>query len=103
MWECIEWCPDEPTRFHVIRKSDGSVVSTKFVADALFFLHTINAFEQEDELVLDMITYTDPTLFDSYRIEKLRNEPYKSIVPPVPMRFVLPLADVKVSGNRFQA
>lgn len=97
MQECIDWCPDEPTRFHVIRKSDGVVLSTKYVAPAMFFLHTINAFESDDQLIVDLIAYDDPSLFDHLKMEPLRKGVYDAKVPPKPMRFVLPLADVKVS------
>jgi hypothetical protein len=100
MQECIEWFPNEPTRFHVIRKSDGSVISTKFVSSALFFLHTINAFEQDDQLILDLIIYNDPSIFECLRMETLRKGEYDSKAPPTPMRFVLPLTDVKVSAAK---
>ena len=96
MQECIEWCPDEPARFHVIDKHAGTCSSVKYHSKAFFFLHTINAFEQDDQLVIDLIGYDDPAVLQSLSLSPLRKGEWDCKTPAVPLRYVLPIGDSKV-------
>lgn len=70
--ENFTWQPGRGTRFRVIRKDDGQVVAT-CESDACFVFHHVNAFEQEGEIVLDLVAYADPAIIDALYLDKLRS------------------------------
>jgi len=90
---CLDWRPDEPCRFWVIDKSNGEVVRT-FETGSFFFLHHINAYEDGDGFVVDMVTYQDPKIISSLYLDNLRAG--GSIPVPQPRRYILNRVDGKV-------
>lgn len=46
-----------PTRIHLINRKTGEIVDKKFVTDPQFTFHCINAYENQDEIILDLISY----------------------------------------------
>jgi len=63
---------------------------------AFFFLHTINAFDVDDDaVVVDVSCYDNPKMLDCMRLEELRkaqsNAEYAKLFRGRPQRFVLPL------------
>jgi len=71
--ENFEWQPERGTRFRVLRKSDGEEVAT-CTADAAFGFHHVNAFEQDGEVVCDIVTYPDATIIDDLYLDRLRSD-----------------------------
>ena len=53
-----EWRPERGTRFHVLDRDSGEHVATAR-ADAWFVFHHVNAFDTDDELVVDLVAYPD--------------------------------------------
>lgn len=49
---------DRGMRLHVIRKNDGLLVRT-FEVDPIFVMHTLNAFEKNGEICMDLCAYSD--------------------------------------------
>lgn len=90
--------------FHVINRTTGKALSTRFYGDALVVFHHINAYEEDGHLVFDMICYRDSSLYDMFYIQNFRQEisgfieTNKDIfAQPICKRFVLPLNVNKVS------
>ena len=70
---CLRWDAARDVRFHLIRRDTGRKVAhysvvllsttllpqyhIKYVARAFFFLHTINAYEEADHVVVDICGY----------------------------------------------
>ena len=50
------WQPERGLKFHVVEKESGREVATA-TGEAVFAFHHVNAFEQGDGLVIDMIAY----------------------------------------------
>jgi carotenoid cleavage dioxygenase-like enzyme len=69
--ENLTWQPERGTRFWVISKDDGQVVTT-CESDAFFAFHHVNAFEQGDEVVVDLVAYPDPAIIDALYLDRLR-------------------------------
>lgn len=94
------------TLFHVIDKTTGKAISTRFYGDALVVFHHINAYEDDGHVVFDLICYEDSNLYDMFYIQNMRQETSsfiqtnKRFAPPVCKRFVLPLHVHKVRFNR---
>lgn len=98
---CAFPCPPQ-TLFHVINKTTGEAVSTRFYGDALMVFHHINAYEDDGHVVFDLISYKDSNLYDIFYIKNLRQnsstftETNKKFSAPLCLRFVLPLSVNKV-------
>ena len=71
---CLRWDADRDVRFHLISRDTGRKVAhylavllstttllpqyhIKYVARAFFFLHTINAYEEAEHVVVDICGY----------------------------------------------
>jgi len=95
--QCFDWLPNEPTIFWIVDKSDGEVVR-RFDTEAFFFLHHINAYQTDDEFVVDMVTYDDPEIIQALYLDNLRAG--GSMPLPKPRRFRLNLVDDAVYSER---
>ncbi|XP_029282574.1 beta,beta-carotene 15,15'-dioxygenase [Cottoperca gobio] len=94
---CLKYDKDDITLFHVINRKTGKAMSTHFYGDALVVFHHINAYEADDHVVFDLISYTNSNLYDMFYIHNMRQdtgsfmESNKNVPMPVCQRFVLPL------------
>ena len=70
--ESFKWKPERETRLVVMRKSDGEIVD-EFRAAPRFSFHHVNAFEKDDEILVDIAAYRDPSIIDDLYLERLRN------------------------------
>lgn len=100
---CLKYDKDDTTLFHVVDRRTGKAVSTRFYGAALVVFHHINAYEEQDHVVFDMICYKNTVLYDMFYIENMRQETNKlmestkDFSPPVCQRYVLPLNITKES------
>lgn len=60
------------TRFYVISRRDGGVVA-KYTSAPFFCFHTINAFEDDDSIHIDLCRYDDSQVLDDFMLVNLRN------------------------------
>ena len=65
------WQPERGLKFHVVDKDSGAEVATAH-GDAIFAFHHVNAFEDGDGLVIDMIAYPDASIIDQLYLARLR-------------------------------
>lgn len=93
--ECLEWNPDEPSYFHVFDKRTNSLLKHKFQTKAFFFFHTINAYEQDDQIVLDIVNYDDNSLLEAMQMKNIRSGHYDPKNKSKPTRYVLPVGNLK--------
>ncbi|KAK6294576.1 hypothetical protein J4Q44_G00354060 [Coregonus suidteri] len=95
---CLKYDKEDITLIHLVDRKTGKAVSTKFYTDALVVFHHINAYEDDEHVVFDMITYKDSNLYEMFYLANLRKETHEFIEsnmvnfsPPICQRFVLPL------------
>ena len=69
------WDGDSILRFHVMRKSDGQILSTKYEADPQGFFHIFNAYEEDGHLILDAPFKSTPISYGVFTIDKLAADP----------------------------
>jgi beta,beta-carotene 9',10'-dioxygenase len=69
--ENYRWEPDRGARFHVIDKESGRLVRTA-TADPCFAFHHVNAFEEDDRLVIDIVTFPDARIIQELYLDRLR-------------------------------
>lgn len=68
--ENYTWQPSRGTRFLLINKVNGSIKS--YEGDAFFAFHHVNAFEQKNDVFLDIAAYQDSSIIDALYLERLR-------------------------------
>jgi beta,beta-carotene 9',10'-dioxygenase len=66
------WEPDRGVRFHVVEKEGGRVVRTARAA-AFFAFHHVNAFEEGDEVVVDIVAHPDSAAIEQLYLDRLRS------------------------------
>uniref|UniRef100_M3ZFJ3 Beta-carotene oxygenase 1, like n=1 Tax=Xiphophorus maculatus TaxID=8083 RepID=M3ZFJ3_XIPMA len=102
---CLKFDEKDSTFFHVINIKTGKVKSLHYRTDALVVFHHINAYEDDDHVVFDIIAYNDSNLYDMFYLHNMTKETdnfiqtNKEFSPPVCQRFVLPLNDSPKGTN----
>lgn len=74
--ENLQWKPDRPTRFWVIRKSDGEVFGPR-EGPPMFAFHHVNAFEEHGDLYVDLVARDDAAVIDRLYLDYL-SDPEKN-------------------------
>lgn len=92
--ENYRWKPQRGTRFALVDRTSGEAV-TGFATDACFAFHHVNAFEQGDEVVVDLCAYPDAQIVEDLYLERLRAG--KPISTAALTRFRLRLSDRAVT------
>ena len=60
------------TRFIVIDRRTGRATELTYQTEPLFFLHTINAYEEAGHIVLDLCSYQNAQMLDCMFVEALK-------------------------------
>lgn len=99
--KAMDWMPNEKVKFHVIRRSDGQLLETKFEADTFFFFHSINAYEEDGQIVIDLCCFDDGAVVNQIWLENITNptETFNKAIQATPRRFVLPLDPQKAPAG----
>jgi carotenoid cleavage dioxygenase-like enzyme len=71
--ENFHWKPERGTKFIVVDRWNGKLVG-KYRSDPFFAFHHVNAFEKENEIIVDIIAYNDPSIIRSLYLDVLRGE-----------------------------
>lgn len=94
----FKWFQNECTLFHVVPRRNGQERYT-FKASPFFYLHTINAYEDESNVVIDICCYRDPSVLDCMYVEAMENmqfmKNYAKMFRSRPLRFVLPVGKIE--------
>jgi beta,beta-carotene 9',10'-dioxygenase len=73
------WRPELGLHFVVIDKQDGRIV-VDAVAPPAFFFHHVNAFDEGNDLVVDMIIYPDAEIVGRLDLDQMRSTEPTSVV-----------------------
>jgi beta,beta-carotene 9',10'-dioxygenase len=69
--ENYRWKPERGTRFLVIDRHDGSV-RMRATAEPFFCFHHVNAFEEGDDVVVDLVAYEDSQIIQALYLDAMR-------------------------------
>ncbi len=94
--ENYQWKPERGTRFLVLDKQDGSLVGT-YESEPFFAFHHVNAFERDDEVVVDLSAYPDNTIVQDLYLENLIGPNSRATSQGQFRRYRMPLGS-KISG-----
>ena len=92
--ENFRWKPQRGTRFTLIDRLTGRA-GQRFQSEACFSFHHVNAFEQGDEVIVDLCAYPDAGIVEDLYLERLRAG--KPITPAALTRFRLDTAGGEVA------
>jgi carotenoid cleavage dioxygenase-like enzyme len=95
--ENYRWKPELGTRFTLVERSTGKATGG-FETDACFAFHHVNAYEDGDEVVVDMCAFSDAGVIEDLYLERLRAG--KPVQAPELARFRLRVSDRSVSRQR---
>ena len=95
--ENYRWKPELGTRFTLLDRETGKATGP-FTTDAYFGFHHVNAYEDGDELVVDVCVFADAEIVEDLYLERLRAG--KPIAQPELRRFRLRPADGSVTHER---
>ena len=95
--ENYRWKPELGTRFTLVDRATGEATGG-FQTDACFAFHHVNAYEDGDEVVVDMCAYSDAGVIEDLYLERLRAG--KPVQAAELSRFRLRPADRSVSRER---
>jgi carotenoid cleavage dioxygenase-like enzyme len=65
------WTPQRGLRFHVFDKDGGGLVASA-EAPSAFCFHHVNAFEDGDDIKIDLVAYDDAGVIDQLYLRRLR-------------------------------
>ena len=85
--ETHRWTPRDGTRFNLIERVSGRV--RVFRTEAFFAFHHVNAFDDGDDFVVDLIGYDDPSLIDLLYLDRLRSDETPEYPRPLLRRYRL--------------
>lgn len=69
--ENYRWKPELGTRFTLVERATGEAIGG-FQTDACFAFHHVNAYEEGDEVVVDMCVFEDAGVIEDLYLERLR-------------------------------
>jgi beta,beta-carotene 9',10'-dioxygenase len=95
--ENYRWEPERGTRFTLIDRTTGKTTAG-FQTDACFGFHHVNAFEDGDEIVVDVCTVADAGIIEDLYLQRLRDG--RPIAQSRLTRFTLGLRDRSVTHEQ---
>jgi carotenoid cleavage dioxygenase-like enzyme len=91
------WAPERGLKIHVFDKDTGDLV-VSHSSQAAFAFHHVNAFEDGDDIVIDVIAYDDAGIIDQLYLARLRNGDTVGATGRLTRYWVPLLADAPVDG-----
>lgn len=82
------WKPELGVRIHAFDRETGALHRT-WTADPFFVFHTINAFEDGEDIVIDLCAHEDASVIEMLELEKLRAGTGHSALGAQPLRLTL--------------
>lgn len=70
--DSLEFKPNVPSRFIIVRKRDGQIVRT-LEAEPFFAFHHVNAYEEADSIVLDIAAFANADIVRALFLDAMRD------------------------------
>ncbi len=91
----FDWKPEKMTRFLVINRKKSELIGI-YETEACFALNQVNAFENQDEIILDLCAYPSHVINDYY-LSNLRNTQECKLSKPELRRYKIALSSKLVN------
>jgi Lignostilbene-alpha,beta-dioxygenase and related enzymes len=93
--DLLNWEPDRGMRVLVIERDSGELIADP-VVDSAFVFHHINAYLDDDTVVLDLVEYADNRVLDAMQMQQLDTFSSNPAPDGVPVRYRIKTTDESV-------
>lgn len=93
----FSWKPQLGTRLRIVSRRTGHLIRTA-VAAPMFLFHTINAFDDGDDVVIDVTAYEDPSIVSAFFLKAMARDDV-GFPPARPRRLRADLRTGRVSDS----
>lgn len=87
-FDLLDWDPERGTTFYIVDRETGEVEQTT-MHEPWFVFHTVNAYDDGDDTVLDLVRFTDHTIVDALTLEALSQGAFDTAPPGRLVRYRL--------------
>ena len=87
-FDLLEWEPERGTRFYVVDRETTEVVTTS-TTSPFFVFHTVNAFDDEEDVVVDLVEFEDDAIVGSLSLEAVSGAGFDDAPPGRLVRYRL--------------
>jgi carotenoid cleavage dioxygenase-like enzyme len=77
-FDLLSWGDDRESRLLVVDRESGELVATPAI-DPVFVFHVANAFEDGDEVIVDLVDYADDTIVSALSLETLESAGFAAV------------------------
>ncbi len=92
------WKPELGTLFTVVSREDGKIVK-RIKGEPFFMFHQVNAFEKNNDIVIDLIAYDDTAVVEALSFDQLLSSTKKIALNQKLKRFTLDLENESVKSQ----
>ncbi len=100
--DTLDWQPQRATRILVVDRHTGDLVADPTLPP-LFTFHHINAFLEDETVVLDLIEFPDAEIVEAMRLETLIEESSAAVPDGRPVRYRIDLASNQVERTQLHS
>lgn len=93
----FSWNAQQPTIFMIIDRKSGNCIK-RIATNAFFAFHHVNAYQENDQLIVDIITYPDSTIINSAQLNYLRT--HTCAKPGTLTRYTIDLTQNNASSQK---
>jgi len=79
-FDLLDWREDADTRLFVVSRETGDVV-TETTVPPFFTFHTVNAFDDGEDVVVDLVAFADDRIVEALSFEVLEQEGFAGVPP----------------------
>jgi carotenoid cleavage dioxygenase-like enzyme len=76
-FDLLDWQPERDTRFLVVDRETGDLVATP-TCPPRFTFHTVNAYEDGDDVVVDLVDFPDAGIVEALTLETMADEGFEA-------------------------
>jgi torulene dioxygenase len=78
------WNPDRDALWYIIDREQGSVVR-RYKSKTFFAFHHINSFDDGDNIVVDLVTFSSHEVLNGFYIDALKSTSATKLMDPIPL------------------
>lgn len=92
------WNPDQGTIFTVVNRENGQIVK-RIKGEPFFMFHHVNAYDQDNTVVIDLIAYDDTTVIEALSFDHLFGSAQKPVLNQKLKRFTVDLENETIESR----
>lgn len=99
-FDLLRWEDNRETELTIVERDTGEIVR-RHAVEPFFTFHTINTYDTEDGVVIDLISFEDESIVNSLSLDALESEGFNGTIPGRAVRFYLPFSGTPTRKRLF--